>query len=65
MIEYIINKFYNDYMLVSLDGTIGNILTNLLLVHSLWSKRINEHMIKNENKFNINKFMIEHPIPSS
>ncbi len=65
MIEYIINKFYNDYMLVSLDGTIGSILTNVLLVHSLWSKRIHEHMIKNENKFNINKFMIEHPIPSS
>ena len=65
MIKYIINKFYYDYMLVSVDGTIGNILTNILLLHSLWSKRIYEHIIKNENKFNLNKFMIEHPIPSS
>lgn len=65
MIKYIINKLYYDYMLVSLDGTIGSILTNILLVHSLWSKRIREHMIKHKNKFNINQFMIEHPIPSS
>ena len=65
MIKYIINKFYYDYMLVSLDGTIGSILTNLLLVNSLWSKRIHEHLIKNENKFNLNQFVIEHPIHSS
>ena len=65
MIEYFINKFYYDYMLVSLDGTIGNILTNVLLVNSLWSKRIYEHLIKNGYKFNLNEFMIEHPIPSS
>lgn len=64
MIEYFLNKFYYDYMLVSLDGTVGSILTNVLLVHSLWSKRISEHIIKNNNKFNLNQFMIEHPLPS-
>jgi len=47
MLSYIFDKVYNDYMLVSLDGTVESGITNISLIYRLWIKRIYGHLIKN------------------
>ena len=61
MLDYILKKFNDDYAMVSLDNSIGYFATNLSLVCQLWLKRFYRHFINNGYKFNINKFIIDHP----
>ena len=62
MLEYILNKLYNDYMTVSLNDTIGSIPTNIGIVCQLWNRRVYKHLMDNPNQFNWNSFVEKHPI---
>ena len=62
MLDYIFEKMKDDYAMVSLDDSIGYFATNLSLVCQLWLNRLYRHLINNGYKFNINKFIINHPL---
>lgn len=62
MLDYMFRKSYDDYNLVSLDGSIGYFLTNVSLVCELWIRRIGRHLRQNGYKFNIITFIRDHPI---
>jgi hypothetical protein len=57
--DYLLDKI-KDAM-ISLDNTIGYLSTNLSLLCQIWIDRLCKHLINNEYKLNMNKFMVEHP----
>lgn len=60
--EYLLQKFANDYQIVSLNGTLGSLATNLSVLCAWWSRRMYQHLVTNQYRFDAPLFVKEHPI---
>lgn len=63
-LQYLIQKIKHDYLTVSLDGTIGKVVTNVDLVFQMWLRRI-IIFLKSNRPLQWNSFMEQYPLPNN
>ena len=63
-LQYLIQKIKHDYLTVSLDETIGKVVTNVELVFQMWLRRI-IIFLKSNHPLQWNYFMEQYPLPNN